>query len=231
MARTWSGSCVRAGRCPPARVVHVLRQACGALSEAHARGLIHCDVKLENLMLCRQGGRPDVLKVLDFGLARNVARSGSGKGDGKAYGTPLTMAPEVIRGQEIGPTTDLYSLGAVAYYLVTGVPPYRGDTIGEVLVQHLRADPEPPSRLRPEVPSDLEDVILHCLAKERLARPASAAELESALAGCTAVGAWSLADAEAWWEAHAERVRESADPQASGGGHRSLATVGVTTIR
>jgi serine/threonine-protein kinase len=190
------------GPLPASRVLHVLQQACGALEEAHSQGLVHCDLKPANLMLCRQGGRRDVVKVLDFGLARNVAREDEDE-QGVAFGTPLTMAPEVIRGGELGPATDLYSLGAVGYFLATGRPPFGGTTVGEVLTQHLTQKPEPPSRPDAPVPEDLASCLLHCLEKDPAERPGSAAVLLAAMERCADAGRWTRQDAERWWETHA----------------------------
>lgn len=190
------------GPMPPARVLHVLRQACGSLEEAHNAGLIHCDLKPANLVLCRQGGKPDVLKVLDFGLARNVRRKEEAELDGTVFGTPLTMPPEVIRGQTIAPTTDLYSLAAVGYFLLTGRPVFEGESLGEVLRQHLSEEPTPPSTLVPGTPADLEAGLLRCLAKDPALRPGSATALCQILGACDGSETWSLEDAERWWEIH-----------------------------
>jgi serine/threonine-protein kinase len=191
-----------AGPLPASRVLHILQQVCGALEEAHSRGLVHCDLKPANLMLCRQGGRSDVVKVLDFGLARNVAQKDEDE-QGVAFGTPLTMAPEVIRGAELGPATDLYALGAVGYFLATGSPPFGGRTVGEVLAQHLTQEPDPPSERDPAVPRDLEACLLHCLKKDPADRPDSAGALLAAMERRADAGRWTRLDAERWWATHA----------------------------
>jgi serine/threonine-protein kinase len=196
------------GAMPAARVLHVLRQACGSLEEAHAAGLIHCDLKPANLFLCRRGGHPDVLKVLDFGLARNVRRKEEAELDGAVFGTPQTMPPEVIRGRTITPATDLYSLGAVGYFLLTGQPVFDGASLGEVLRRHLGEEPTPPSGLAPDVPADLEDCLLQCLAKDPAVRPATASALREALCRCDGDAPWTPGDAERWWAMHAAALTD-----------------------
>jgi serine/threonine-protein kinase len=199
---TLEGVVKRAGPLPPGRVVHVLRQVCGALAEAHALGLVHRDVKPGNIMLCRLGGRPDAAKLLDFGL---VAGAGVG-GDtrltqaGGVLGTPAYMSPEQARGGDLGPASDLYSLGAVAYFLLAGRPPFGEDNALGLLHAHLTAPVVPPSAANPQVPADLEGVVLKLLAKEPWDRFASAAELEAALAGCGCAGDWTAEDAAKWWD-------------------------------
>ncbi len=195
------------GPLPASRVIHVLTQACGALGEAHATGLVHCDVKPANLLLCRRGGRYDVLKVLDFGLARNVrGREDPDDDDGAVFGTPMTMAPEVIRGEAVGPAADLYALGAVGYYLATGTHPFSGQSVGEVLSQHVRTEPESPTSRRAGVPADLASCLLSCLAKDPADRPAGAGPLARMLGACADAGGWTDDDAASWWRANASRI-------------------------
>ncbi len=192
----------RGGPLPPGRVVHVLRQVCGALAEAHGLGLVHRDVKPGNVMLCRLGGRSDAAKLLDFGLV-----SAAGPADerltqaGGILGTPAYMSPEQARGADAGPAADVYALGAVAYFLLTGRPPFAGKSPLEVLHAHLSATAVPPSELAPTVPADLEGVVLRCLAKDSAGRFAAAGALDTALAQCSCAAGWSEADAAAWWDA------------------------------
>ncbi|HJL19110.1 MAG TPA: serine/threonine-protein kinase [Sandaracinaceae bacterium LLY-WYZ-13_1] len=190
---------------PPARVVRILEQVAGALGEAHAVGLIHRDVKPSNVVLCRQGGELDVAKVVDFGLVKDVS-PGAGAAvsqEGTISGTPLYMAPEILTERDAAsPRSDLYALGAVGYYLLTGQHVFGGDNVIEVLGHHLHSEPVPPAqRLGDAVPEDLSRVILDCLAKDPEARPTDAADLRRRLEAC-AVGRWTQRRAELWWEAH-----------------------------
>ncbi|MHC5011291.1 MAG: serine/threonine-protein kinase [Planctomycetota bacterium] len=194
----------RTGPMPPARVIHVMQQACASLHEAHGVGLVHRDVKPANIMLCHQGGEADVVKVMDFGLVKDMASSTALSSPDALSGTPLTMAPEVIRGEEVSPAADLYALGVVGCFLLTGRPIFEADSPAEVLLGHLREPPVPPSRHRPDVPVDLEACLLAALAKDKAARPASAAAFRRILLSCDAAGGWRQEDAEAWWMEHEE---------------------------
>ena len=190
------------GPLPPGRVVHLVRQVCAALREAHAMGLVHRDIKPANVIVCDRGGVADLVKLLDFGLVR---RTGPRGGDslvtsaGLLAGTPAYMSPEQAAGEQADARSDIYSLGAVAYYLATGAMPFVRRTSMQVLLAHLRDAPRPPRELREAIPADLEAVILRCLAKDRRARYASAEDLDRALASCAAAGTWTEADAAAWW--------------------------------
>lgn len=189
----------RTGPLPPGRVVHLGRQVCGSLAEAHNRGIIHCDLKPANLFVTRVDDDYDFAKVLDFGLAR-VTAGGHTTVD-SIRGTPAFMPPEIIKGEPVAPESDIYSMGAVLYWMVTGTPVFRGSGFHESVMAHLDAAPERPSaRLGSEVPADLEDVILKCLSKKRADRYRSARELEEALAACGCASAWSTAKARASWE-------------------------------
>jgi len=196
-----------AGRLGPARVIHVLYEVAGALVEAHETGLIHRDVKPANVILCRQGGLYDFPKVVDFGLVKDLEPSGDAaltRADVIA-GTPLYIAPEAITSPEsVGPQADIYSLGAVGYFALTGQHVFQGRTLVEVCSHHLHTQPEPPSRrLDSPVPADLEALVLECLEKDPARRPAGARELRRRLEACAAFGGWSEADARAWWEQNA----------------------------
>jgi serine/threonine-protein kinase len=195
----------RHGRQDPRRVVHVVRQVCGSLAEAHAAGLIHRDIKPANVVLCERGGMRDVAKVLDFGLVRELGAAGDVglTGAHTMTGTPLYLSPEAIRAPETADArSDLYAVGAVMYFLLTGRPVFEGATVVEVCGQHLHAEPEPPSR-RAGVAFDpaLEACVMDCLAKDPAARPPSASALDARLAAC-AVAPWTAEDARAWWERH-----------------------------
>jgi serine/threonine-protein kinase len=192
----------RHGPLPPGRVVFLLRQVCGALGEAHAAGLIHRDIKPSNIFAARRGGLGDVAKLLDFGLVLPRARTGAAplSGEGQILGTPLFMSPEqATGGRELDARSDIYSLGAVAYFLLTGRPPFEGDGGIEVLIAHARDLVVPPSRVRPGIPEDLERVVLRCLAKDAAERFPDAESLERALAECACVGDWDQDRGARWW--------------------------------
>jgi eukaryotic-like serine/threonine-protein kinase len=200
----------------PSRVVHILLQMCGALREAHEAGLIHRDIKPANAVLCCRGGLFDIVKVLDFGLVKQIAGDVRSSLSGKdtIVGTPLFMSPEEISAPEtVGAPSDLYSLGAVAYYLLSGKPVFEGGNVIEVCGHHLHTPPLPLSqRAVQPVPMDLEALILACLAKEPGARPASAQHLAERLRRCADVGTWSEHDAQSWWRTHAS-LAEPVHPQ------------------
>jgi serine/threonine-protein kinase len=198
----------RHGPLPPQRAVHLLRQMCEALREAHAIGLIHRDIKPGNIIVGERGGLPDVAKLLDFGLVR---QAGPDQQDGRLtqagllLGTPDYMSPEQADGSsDVDARSDLYSLGAVAYFLLSGRPPFVRKTAVQVLAAHLHEHARPLRELRDDVPSDLESVILRCLEKDTEQRFASAAELEEALTRCACAGRWDRARAAAWWRDHKE---------------------------
>jgi hypothetical protein len=202
---------VQHGPQPGARVIHLLEQACGALSEAHGIGLIHRDIKPGNMFLCRRGGVQDVVKVLDFGLVREVQNDAdvTRSNVDAVVGTPLYLSPEAILAPDrIDARADLYGLGGVAYFLLTGAPPFGGKSLVEICGHHLHTAPEPPSRRRP-VAADLERVVLRCLAKDPSERPESAAALAAELRACADANRWTPADADAWWARHG-RAREPA---------------------
>jgi len=198
---------------PAGRVAHILRQACGALAEAHAAGLVHRDIKPANLHLCSRGGVADHVKVLDFGLVKDVSAARaepSLTSAGSLLGTPLYLAPEAISdGDAVDGRADLYALGAVGYFLLTGSAPFPGKTLVEVCSQHLHIVPEPPSsRLGREVPEALEALVLRCLEKAPSARPGSARELGRALDLLVATYGWTEDDAEGWWQQRGRAVLE-----------------------
>jgi serine/threonine-protein kinase len=194
----------RHGPLPAERVVHILRQACQSLSEAHGIGLIHRDIKPGNLFAAQRGGRHDVIKLLDFGLVKTVAETSSTRltQEGGISGTPLFMSPEQARGlADVDARSDIYSLGAVAYMLVSGRPPFDGPSALDVMMAHARDEVVPPSRIR-EVPADLERVILRCLGKRPEDRYQDVEDLEQALAECADADRWTQAHADRWWREH-----------------------------
>jgi eukaryotic-like serine/threonine-protein kinase len=194
------------GPLPPARVVHLIEQTCRALSEAHQAGLVHRDIKPGNIFAAQRGGVYDVAKLLDFGLAKPIAAGGDSvqlTQEGSITGSPLFMSPEQAVGDhEPDARSDIYSLGAVAYYLLTGVPPFDGDKAIKVIMAHVQGIVVPPSQLRPEIPADLEEIVLRCLAKDPADRFQTAESLGEALAHCSAAGGWNDQQARQWWRAN-----------------------------
>jgi serine/threonine protein kinase len=190
------------GPLPPARVAHLLDQICGSLAEAHDMGLVHRDIKPANVILCEQGGAPDVVKVLDFGLVKDVRNPHEGEltANSSFLGTPLYAAPEAVKGDESTPASDMYAVAAVGYYLLTGTDVFGGATVMEIGAGHLFKAPEPPSeRLGRPLPAALERLILDGLAKEPSARPSNARAFRAALRGC-GVAPWSEDEAARWWQ-------------------------------
>jgi serine/threonine protein kinase len=183
----------REGPQPPSRVAHLLAQVCAALAEAHAAGLVHRDVKPANIMLCERGGIPDVVKVLDFGLVTRVDEQGAAAEAESVLGTPHYLAPEALTQDEaLDGRSDLYAVGAVGYFLLTGSPPFSGNSVVEVCARQLYTPPVAPSlRRRSEVPASLERLILSCLQKSKRSRPSSAAALRDAL--LPLAGSWNPA--------------------------------------
>jgi hypothetical protein len=192
------------GPLAPQRAVHFLRQSCKALREAHAKGLIHRDIKPANLFAAERGGVYDVAKVLDFGLVREEFSQGDEEKltqEGTFSGSPLYMCPEQMKAYDkLDARSDIYSLGAVAFYVVTGRPPFVADDIWDIVIAHSRDPAEPPSEVNPAVPEDLEQVILRCLEKRPEDRYQDVESLEQSLANCQCAGKWTEEDALAWWQ-------------------------------
>jgi serine/threonine-protein kinase len=176
------------GPLAPERAVHFLRQLCGALAEAHAIGLIHRDIKPGNVIVCQRGGVHDVAKLLDFGLvlAQGVGQDGERlTQEGAIAGTPAYVSPEQASGREdLDARSDIYGVGCLAYFLLTGQPPFAGRSAVRMLAAHIYEPPPPPTTHRPEVPADLEAVVLGCLAKEPDKRFLNVKSLDRALAAC-----------------------------------------------
>jgi serine/threonine protein kinase len=198
----------RFGPVPPERCVHLLRQVCNSLQEAHSRGLIHRDIKPSNIFTCRLGLEVDFVKVLDFGLVKAVD-----EGEREATlltapdsttGTPAYIAPEMVRGDGVvDHRVDLYTLGCVAYWLLTGRLVFQAPNAIQLMYQHANADPVPPSQLSEfEIPPELDAVILACLAKLPEDRPQSAAELSTRLMQAMPAPAWTEELAHRWWNRH-----------------------------
>jgi hypothetical protein len=196
----------------PGRVVRILAMACGALAEAHAVGLIHRDIKPANIMLCTQGGELDVVKVLDFGLVKEleVDRQMELTAANTITGTPQYMAPEsMLAPDSVDARTDLYALGAVAYFLLAGVDVFTGTSVLQVLSQHIHQTPEPLSARGVAVPPELEAIVLACLEKDPARRPQSATELRRSLEAC-AVEPWTAEDAQQWWNRYRPNLERDA---------------------
>ena len=213
------------GPLPAPRAVQVLRQICGALDEAHSRGLTHRDVKPANVILCRRGNQPDVVKVLDFGLVVEVDRGGSdGNGAPSVLGTPAYLAPEVITSpDDVGPRSDLYNVGAVGYFLLTGERVFTGTSVAQLCLAHVHETPIPPTQRtdRPISP-ELEALLMACLAKDPAARPESARALRAALDLVPEAEEWDEDAALTWWVGFEERKKP-----ASGGGIAGPRTITV----
>ena len=209
----------RYGPVPPERAAHLLRQACHSLGEAHARGMVHRDIKPANVFLCRYGEDLDFVKVLDFGLVKRAgtaARQDVKLTDvGTFAGTPAYGSPEGAagEGEEIDPRSDLYSLGCVGYWLLTGRTVFRANSPMLMLVQHIHQEPEPPSRhTELQVPAELDALILDCLRKDKTERPHSAEILASRLAVLRFTQDWSSERARQWWDTHRPRSVFDAAP-------------------
>ncbi|WP_404309495.1 serine/threonine protein kinase [Neorhodopirellula lusitana] len=217
----------RFGPLPEDRVNHILRQLCGSLSEAHGMGLIHRDIKPANIMLTKCGGMCDFVKLLDFGLVksqnagRNVTLAGS------LTGTPLYMSPEAIQQDELDARSDLYAVGAVGYFLLTGTPVFDGKSIVDICKQHVHETPQRPSeRFGKPIDEQLQTLILRCLAKRPDDRPINAELCEQALLGCPSANRWTQVQAKAWWTAHLAADRFAGDTEV--GSQEVTASIDVT---
>jgi eukaryotic-like serine/threonine-protein kinase len=202
----------RYGPMQPARVIYLLRQACDALDEAHEAGLVHRDIKPANLMAAYRGGRYDVAKLLDFGLVKTLAEDEKAphlSREGTVTGSPLYMAPEqIMRSSEPDRRSDIYGLGAVAYFMLTGYPPFQAESPMEVMIAHVRDTVTPPSQRRPEVPADLERIVLRCLAKNPRDRYHDTPSLALDLERCADAVNWSPKHAATWWQDHQGQTLE-----------------------
>jgi hypothetical protein len=197
------------GPLPAPRAVYLLRQVCDALEEAHSAGLMHRDIKPSNIYAARRGGEYDFVKLLDFGLVKRAARADQpalSRAE-TVVGSPLYMSPEQSLNEATSDVrADIYSLGAVGYFLVVGHPPFIAENPLEVMIAHARDVVQPPSQLAPDLPRDVEAILLKCLAKDPQERFASSAALGRALAACSVAGQWTRDDAALWWHAHQETL-------------------------
>jgi serine/threonine-protein kinase len=202
----------RGGPVPPERAVHFLRQVCDSLGEAHASGLIHRDIKPANVYACRHGRKLDFIKVLDFGLVKQGGRSDPASDQltagQMAGGTPAFMSPEQALGDpNVDGRSDLYAVGCVAYWLLTGSAVFQGQTPMETIVMHVNRDPEPPSRrITQSLPAGLEAIVLDCLAKRPEGRPQTADELAARLDSVRPEREWTADRSRQWWDQHHPRT-------------------------
>jgi serine/threonine-protein kinase len=198
------------GPVEPGRTAYLLRQVCHSLAEAHARGLVHRDIKPANILICRLGPDDDFVKVVDFGLVKHTVEAPTVSilsMEGTVVGTPSYMAPEIALGRpDVDGRTDIYSLGCVAYYMLTGQHLFTGDTPVATAVAQIQDAPMPPG-LRSEfrIPPALDALIMECLAKDPAVRPASAAVVSERLAAAISEDAWTHNTAHDWWERHQPR--------------------------
>jgi len=201
------------GPMPPDRVVYLLRQTCQALREAHNANLIHRNIKPGNIFAAHRGGLYDVAKLLDFGLVKTIKRDRVDDltQDGAISGSPHYMSPEQASGNsEPDARSDIYSLGAVAYFMLCGRPPFDGEGPLEVLISHARDEVVPPSQFVGGIPADLEQIVLRCLAKAPDDRFQSAEDLEAALALTGVADLWNEQEAAKWWANIESKPREMA---------------------
>jgi serine/threonine-protein kinase len=196
----------RYGPLPVARAVHLLRQVCASLAEAHARGIVHRDIKPQNLMVCDSGGARDVVKVLDFGLVKQLDATDTRDLTGalRILGTPLYMSPERIRDPAAADTrSDIYAVGAVAYYLLTGRRLFETATDHDLTYHILHvAAPRAAAHAKYLVPLTLDELIARCLEKDPERRPAKIEHLIGKFDALLALEPWSTAQIEAWWKKH-----------------------------
>tara|TARA_R110002072_G_scaffold259410_4_gene418002 strand:- start:387 stop:1664 length:1278 start_codon:yes stop_codon:yes gene_type:complete len=194
----------RYGPQPEGRVIHLLKQIAGSLAEAHQLGVIHRDVKPANIFLTHRGGVYDFVKLLDFGLVKAVdgREQASLTSTNSMAGTPMYLSPEGINHPDaVDGRSDLYALGAVAYYLLTGTTVFDGESIIEICMKHVQEQPQSLSeRLGKPVSADLEQIVMQCLEKDPEKRPQSAYEVILELSKCQSDGKWSIQDASQWWD-------------------------------
>jgi len=209
----------QAGPLPPGRVIYLFRQICAGLAEAHGMGLVHRDLKPANVFVAVHGGESDVAKVLDFGLVKLTKDPGAAAltGDMTVSGTPLYMAPEQAVGDRaLDARADIYALGAMMYYALTGQPPFTGESPFAIMIAHGRDPVVPPSQICPAVPQDVEGVVLRCLAKKPDERFPDVRALAHDLSGCASATDWDAEQANWWWSKRVRPVPIEALPQPVG---------------
>jgi tRNA A-37 threonylcarbamoyl transferase component Bud32 len=195
----------RHGPLPPSRVVHILLQVCDSLGEAHSAQMVHRDIKPANVFVVKSGQQVDVVKVLDFGLVKltgaeeEITREVRASTEGKVIGTPAYLAPELTIGGTVDGRTDLYALGCVAYFLISGQLVFSSISPIRMAVAHATEEPEPLSSLMPETPAELSEIIMRCLEKKPDRRPASAEKLAEQLRRTRLAEQWTVELRERWW--------------------------------
>ena len=191
------------GPLPPGRAIFLLQQACESLSEAHSRGLVHRDIKPANIQICQMGDYCDWVKVLDFGLVKTLGCDVPEAGLTAPHtvtGTPAYLSPESALGEPVDHRTDIYALGCVAYWMLTGRYVFTGENAMQIVARHTSAEPAPPSRYSGfDVSPALDELVLACLMKKPADRPATVRELADRLDGCREETGWNRAEAREWW--------------------------------
>jgi serine/threonine protein kinase len=209
----WQDLVEQYGPLAPGRAVHLLRQVCQALREAHGIGLIHRDIKPSNIFACERGKIYDVAKLLDFGLVKTFgmeSRSVKLTKDGVFPGSPAFMSPEqALGGEQLDARSDIYNVGAVAYFLMTGKLPFDRQSAVQMLHAHAYEPLVPSPEFKERVPADLQGVILRCLEKDPECRYQDAITLDKALAACASASQWTSERAEEWWLQHGSAVPPS----------------------
>ena len=197
------------GPLPPGRAIFLLQQACESLAEAHGRGLVHRDIKPANIQVCQMGDYCDWVKVLDFGLVKTIGGEIAEHGLTAPHmvtGTPAYLSPESALGEAVDQRTDLYALGCVAYWMLTGRYVFTGESAMQIVARHVSSPPVPPSKHSSfDVSPSLDRLVLACLAKEPADRPGTARELSDRLSECAEEWGWTREDARQWWETRMER--------------------------
>ena len=219
------------GPLPADRVMFLLRQVCHSLAEAHAQGLVHRDITPRNIYVCRMGLDYDFVKVLDFGLVSFSDRRSTGQSilnGGHIAGTPAFMAPEVILEGAVDARTDIYALGCVVYFLLTGGLVFDAETPMKMFVQHLQSTPVPPSeRSELPIPAGLDALVMACLDKDPAQRPQTIADVQARLEQIKMVSSWTNGMARGWWEEHLVELSATADLSTTMPPNQTLATLDV----
>jgi eukaryotic-like serine/threonine-protein kinase len=221
----------RHGPLPPARAIAILRQLCAALSEAHGMNLVHRDIKPANVMICEIGGVFDVAKLLDFGLVRGGGPQAETMPEEKfVAGTPGYMAPEQATGRLIDGRTDIYSLGAASYFLLTGEHPFARKSVIQVMLAQMTEEIRRPRESRPDLPVDVELVVLRCLSRQPDDRFQDIDTLDTALSACEDAGRWTQAAAREWWLHHKPEPRPSSEAPGPGSAPTQSVIVSATQL-
>jgi serine/threonine protein kinase len=221
----------RYGPQPEGRAIHILQAVCSSLSEAHSLGLVHRDIKPANVMLNRRGGEADVVKVLDFGLVKALDETKQTRQSSAMAGTPLYMSPEAIQTPElVDSRSDLYAVGAIGYFLITGQSVFNANSLVELCQRHIAGIPDAPSqRLGRPISAELETAILACLEKDPSKRPQTARDLSMLLDRAPTAHSWSQEDADAWWRNHERSQAALANAQLASTTPRSPLPPGTAT--